>query len=51
MALQYMKNSPLAISKAIKSINANYKDGENGLKLKNLSMFGTNDFEEGTTAF
>jgi enoyl-CoA hydratase len=27
-----MKNSPLAISKAIKSINANYKDGENGFE-------------------
>jgi hypothetical protein len=33
-----MRNSPLAISKAIKSINANYKDGENGFETEiNLS--------------
>jgi enoyl-CoA hydratase len=32
VAQKIMRNSPLAISKAIKSINANYKDGENGFE-------------------
>jgi enoyl-CoA hydratase len=41
----------LAISKAIKSINANYKDGENGFETEIFGMFGTGDFKEGTTAF
>jgi enoyl-CoA hydratase len=30
IAQKIIKNSPLAISKAIKAVNANYKDGENG---------------------
>jgi enoyl-CoA hydratase len=34
-----MRNSPLAISKAIKSINANYKDGENGFETE-IKSFG-----------
>jgi enoyl-CoA hydratase len=40
------ENSPLAISKAIKSINANYKDGENGFETEiNLSeMFWNSRF-------
>jgi enoyl-CoA hydratase len=39
-----MRNSPWR-SAAIKSINANYKDGENGFETENLSeMFGTVDF-------
>jgi enoyl-CoA hydratase len=33
-----MRNSPL-ISKAIKSINANYKDGENGFETE-IKSFG-----------
>jgi enoyl-CoA hydratase len=33
------ENSPLAISKAIKSINANYKDGENGFETE-IKSFG-----------
>jgi enoyl-CoA hydratase len=43
----------LAISKAIKSINANYKDGENGFEeIKSFGKcFGTVDFKEGTAAF
>jgi enoyl-CoA hydratase len=44
----------LAISKAIKSINANYKDGENGFETEIKSFgkcFGTVDFKEGTAAF
>jgi enoyl-CoA hydratase len=54
IAQKIMKNSPLAISKAIKSINANYKDGENGFETEIKSFgkcFGTEDFKEGTTAF
>lgn len=49
-----LKNSPIAISKAIKSINANFKDGVNGYEteIKNFGKsFGTEDFKEGTTAF
>lgn len=48
------KNSPTAISKAIKAINANFKDGINGFheEIKNFGeCFETEDFVEGTTAF
>jgi enoyl-CoA hydratase len=54
IAQKIIKNSPLAISSAIKSINANYKDGENGFDTEIKSFgkcFGTEDFKEGTTAF
>jgi enoyl-CoA hydratase len=54
VAQKIMKNSPLAISKAIIAINANYKDGENGFETEIKSFgkcFGTGDFKEGTTAF
>lgn len=54
IANKILKNSPLAISKAIKSINANFKDGVNGYEteIKNFGKsFGTEDFKEGTTAF
>lgn len=54
VAQKIMRNSPLAISKAIKAINANYKDGENGFETEIKSFgkcFGTEDFKEGTTAF
>ena len=54
IANKILKNSPMAISKAIKSINANFKDGVNGYEteIKNFGKsFGTEDFEEGTTAF
>jgi enoyl-CoA hydratase len=54
IAQKIMRNSPLAISKAIKAINANYKDGENGFETEIKSFgkcFGTEDFKEGTTAF
>jgi enoyl-CoA hydratase len=54
IAQKIIKNSPLAISGAIKSINANYKDGENGFDTEIKSFgkcFGTEDFKEGTTAF
>ena len=54
IAAKIIKNSPIAIAKAIKAINANFKDGENGYKteIKNFgACFGTADFIEGTTAF
>jgi enoyl-CoA hydratase len=54
IAGKILKNSPVAISKAIKAINANYKDGVNGFEteIKNFGKcFGTEDFKEGTTAF
>ena len=54
IANKIIKNSPLAISKAIKAVNANFKDGENGYETEIKSFgkcFGTDDFKEGTTAF
>jgi enoyl-CoA hydratase len=54
IANKILKNSPLAIAKAIKAINANFKDGVNGFEteIKNFGKcFGTDDFKEGTTAF
>ena len=54
IASKIMRNSPVAIGKAIKSINANYKDGVDGYKteIRNFGKcFGTEDFKEGTTAF
>ncbi len=54
MAQRIMKNSPVAIGKAIKAVNANFKDGENGYEteIRNFGKcFGTDDFKEGTTAF
>jgi enoyl-CoA hydratase len=54
IAQKIIKNSPLAISKAIIAINANYKGGENGFETEIKSFgkcFGTADFKEGTTAF
>lgn len=54
MAQRIMKNSPVAIGKAIESVNANFADGVNGFdsEIKNFGKcFGTADFKEGTTAF
>jgi enoyl-CoA hydratase len=54
IAAKIMRNSPVAIGKAIKAINANYKDGVNGFdtEIRNFGKcFGTEDFKEGTTAF
>ena len=54
IASKIIRNSPVAIGKAIKAINANYKDGVNGFdtEIRNFGKcFGTNDFKEGTTAF
>lgn len=54
IALKIMRNSPVAIGKAIQAINANYKDGVNGFETE-IRLFGecfaTEDFKEGTTAF
>lgn len=54
IALRIMKNSPMAIGKAIKAINDNFKEGVNGYQteIRNFGKcFGTEDFKEGTTAF
>ncbi|MEX0288939.1 MAG: enoyl-CoA hydratase/isomerase family protein [Flavobacteriaceae bacterium] len=47
-------NSPVAISHAIKAINAGFKNNANGYKTEIDAFgacFGTADFKEGTTAF
>jgi enoyl-CoA hydratase len=54
IATRIMKNSPVAIAKAIEAINANYISGVNGfdVEIKNFGdCFSTEDFKEGTTAF
>jgi enoyl-CoA hydratase len=54
LAQRIMRNSPVAIGKAIKSVNDNFKDGVNGFEteIQNFGdCFGTDDFKEGTTAF
>lgn len=54
IAQKIMRNSPTAISQAIKAVNANFEDGVNGFQTEIKSFgkcFGTEDFKEGTTAF
>ncbi|GAA3777735.1 enoyl-CoA hydratase-related protein [Corallibacter vietnamensis] len=54
IAGKIMRNSSVAISKAIKAVNANYKDGVDGFAVEIEEFgncFGTADFKEGTTAF
>lgn len=54
VATRIMKNSPVAISKAIEAVNANFISGVNGfdIEIKNFGdCFATDDFKEGTTAF
>ncbi len=54
IASKIMRNSTVAIGKAIKAVNANYKDGVDGFKVEIEQFgacFGTEDFKEGTTAF
>jgi len=54
MASKIMRNSSVAIAKAIKAVNANYTDGVNGFETEIEQFgacFGTEDFKEGTTAF
>jgi enoyl-CoA hydratase len=54
LAQRIMKNSPVAIAKAIKAVNANFVSGVNGFEVE-INAFGecfaTEDFREGTTAF
>ncbi len=54
IASKIMRNSPLAIASAIKAVNANFKDSVNGYQVEIEQFgncFGTDDFEEGTSAF
>lgn len=54
LAQKIMRNSSVAISAAIKSVNANYTNCINGfsVEIENFGVsFGTSDFKEGTTAF
>ncbi|AXO80872.1 enoyl-CoA hydratase [Olleya aquimaris] len=54
LASKIMRNSSVAISKAIQAVNANYTDGVNGFETEIEQFgacFGTQDFKEGTTAF
>lgn len=54
IAAKIMKNSSVAIGRAIEAINANYEDGVNGYNVEVTAFgesFGTEDFKEGTTAF
>ncbi|MFZ4678572.1 MAG: enoyl-CoA hydratase/isomerase family protein [Flavobacterium sp.] len=54
IAAKIIRNSPFAIGRAIKAINANFKDGVNGFEteIRNFGKcFETEDFKEGTSAF
>ncbi len=54
LAGKIMRNSSVAISAAIRAVNANYTDGVNGFTVEVEEFgncFGTEDFKEGTTAF
>lgn len=54
IASKIAKNSPVAISYAIKAVNAGLIDTKEGFKTEIKSFgkcFGTEDFKEGTTAF
>lgn len=54
LADKIKSNSSIAIAAAIKSVNANYTDGVNGYAVEISEFgtcFGTEDFQEGTTAF
>jgi len=54
IAKKIMRNSSVAIAKAINAVNANFKDGVDGYEVEIQAFgdcFGTEDFKEGTTAF
>lgn len=54
LADQIVRNSPKAITSAIKAVNAGYKEGMDGFKVEIEEFgkcFGTQDFKEGTQAF
>jgi enoyl-CoA hydratase len=54
IAGKILKNSPNAISAAIRAVNANYEDGVDGMQVEIDEFgkcFGTPEFVEGTSAF
>jgi enoyl-CoA hydratase len=54
IATKITKNAPSAIANAIRSVNANFKDGVDGfaVEIQNFgACFATQDFKEGTLAF
>jgi len=54
IAKKILKNSPMAIRSAIKSVNAGYRSGVNGFEVEIEEFgkcFGTTEFKEGTSAF
>lgn len=54
IATRIMKNSPVAISKAIEAVNSNFISGINGFDVEIKAFgecFATEDFKEGTRAF
>ena len=54
IASKILRNSPIAISAAIRAVNAGFEDGVNGYNIEIDefgSCFGTKDFTEGTSAF
>ena len=54
IAIKIKKNSPTAISRAIKSINAGFISGSDGFEVEKKEFgncFGTTEFIEGTNAF
>jgi enoyl-CoA hydratase len=54
LAEKIKRNGPLAISAAIKAVNANFTEGVNGYDIEITEFakcFGSKDFKEGTTAF
>ena len=54
LASKMCRNSSTAIAAAIKAVNANFETGVNGFEVEIEQFgncFGTQDFEEGTTAF
>ena len=54
IATKISRNSPMAIAKVIKAVNANFIDGINGFEVEKEEFgncFGTAEFKEGTRAF
>jgi len=54
LASKIMRNSSVAISAAIRAVNAGFKEGVNGYETEVSEFgncFGTKDFKEGTAAF
>ena len=54
IAFKIIKNSPMAVARAIKTINTGSLDRINGFQVEKIEFgkcFGTEEFVEGTTAF